>query len=102
MRNIKLENPADFSPIRAERQGGDVKKSDKTPAQSVENKSLAGSDKLEISGRGSEVGKLVGKLKELPDAHTEKVNNLREQINAGTYNPPSEKIADAILKDEKL
>ncbi len=101
MGKINIDKTGGYNQIRAERQS-EVKKTGRETAQPVENKLAADADKLNLSSRASEVGKLVGQLKDLPDVRQEKVSSLREQIQAGSYQPSGEEIADAILKDEKL
>jgi negative regulator of flagellin synthesis FlgM len=99
MSKINTNKIDNLDPIRATR-SGDAKPAGKDKASSIESKNKVGEDKLEFSGRATEAGKLLDSLKELPDVREEKVNALREQIAAGEYNPTSEDIADAILKDE--
>ena len=101
MGKINIDKIGGYSPIRVEHPG-EVKKSGRETAPPVENKKTVDKDKLDFSSRASEVGMLVEQLKELPDVRQEKVNSLREQISAGSYNPSGEEIADAILKDEKI
>lgn len=92
----KINNP---DLIRTGPQGSVKKSNQETPI--VENKQKVTEDKLDLSNGGSEVSNLIDKLKELPDVRQDKVNSLREQIASGSYNPSSEAIADAILKDEQ-
>lgn len=101
MGKINIDKISSYSQIRADRRS-EIKKPEKESTQPVENKKAVDKDKLEFSGRASEVGKLIEQLKELPDVRQEKVNSLREQISAGSNNPSGEEIADAILKDEKF
>jgi len=97
---INIDKINGFSPVRATG-SGDVKKSGSDVAKPIEiNKTT--DDTVEFSNRGSEVGKLVDQVKDMPDIREEKINQLREQIASGNYNPSSEDIADAILKDEKF
>lgn len=98
---INIDKINDLSPIRSIGQS-DVKKSSGEKIQSNETGKTNNEDKLEFSNRGTEVGKLVEQVKNLPDVREEKVNEFREQISKGNYNPPSKDIADAILKDEKI
>jgi len=63
-------------------------------------KTVAEVDKIELSETASEVGRLVDRVKALPDPVNEKVTSFRAQIAAGSYDPASEDIADAILKTE--
>ena len=73
---------------------------DKTPTAAGDAKLIFGEDKLEFSTRAAEVGGLVDQLKNLPDVRQQRIDALREQIQAGDFNPSSEEIAGAILKDE--
>jgi negative regulator of flagellin synthesis FlgM len=65
-----------------------------------ETKGSLENDKIEFSGKGAEVGKLVEELKQLPDTRQGRVNELKQKIASGEYQPSNEDIADAILKDE--
>lgn len=99
MSKINNNNTSDLDKIRAPRQT--------MPASAVKGKTEAndakislGEDKMRFSERAGEVDKLVDKLKDLPDTREAKINALREQIKAGEYDPSSEDIADAMLKEE--
>src|SRR5947209_2900864 len=71
------------------------------PGAAVERTApVSETDKVEISTQAAEVGKLVGKLKALPDIREEKVNSARERLASGTFKPAPQEIADAILKEE--
>ena len=100
MSKVNNNKTNSFDPIRANRQSGDAKQTGKNEIQSAIGK-LNGGDKLEFSGRAADAGKLLEQLKNLPDARQEKIETLRGQIAAGEYDPTSETIADAILKDEQ-
>ncbi|MFM9904742.1 MAG: flagellar biosynthesis anti-sigma factor FlgM [Pyrinomonadaceae bacterium] len=93
----KIDNS---TPIRAELQN-DIKTSAEEAARPVGNKAAVGEDRVEFSSRASEVGKLVDQVKQMPDIREGKVSDLRQRIEAGTYKPSSENIADAILNDER-
>ncbi|MBS1792355.1 MAG: flagellar biosynthesis anti-sigma factor FlgM [Acidobacteria bacterium] len=101
---INIDKPNGFGPIRANGQS-DVKKSSGDSAVPVDvtrvNKVTNG-DKVEFSNRATEVGKFVKQVKNMPDVRQDKINQLRDQISSGNYNPSSEEIADAILKDENI
>ncbi len=87
--------------IRLNRQH-DLQQVGKNTSATVENKVKIDEDKLELSTKASEVGKLVDQVKQFPDIREAKVSDLQVQIAAGEYNPSSEEIAAAILKDEIL
>ena len=56
-------------------------------------------DKVEVSTRGAQVGQLVDELKQMPDVRQDRVSEIKEKIASGSYEPSSDDIADAILKD---
>ncbi len=94
---INLNQTGDAAAIQAARHN-DLKKPDaKTPAA---GETAVGNDRLQFSNQASKVGELVDRLKQLPDVRMEKVNQLRERISTGNYNPSSADIAGAILKQE--
>ncbi len=98
---INIDKVSGFSPIRATGQD-DVKKSSGETTKPIIVNNLKTEDKLEFSDRATEVGKYVEQVKDMPDLREEKISRLREQISAGTYQPSSTEIADAILKDENI
>ncbi len=98
---MKINQTNEFEQIRQPRQSGDVKTTDKDKIAANEPKISRGEDKIEVSSRASEVGKLVDQLKDLPDVRQKRVEALRGKIAAGEFNPSGEDIADAILNDEK-
>lgn len=69
-------------------------KTNKAP-MSNDHKYKMGKDEVQISAAALE------KLKQVEDAEqpsrTDKVHDLRQQIESGTYNVPSEKIAEKFL-----
>lgn len=71
------------------------------PTVSVDPPSPAAeTDKIEISDRAAEVGRLVGRIKTLPDVREDKVTNLRGRVASGDYHPAPQTIADAIINEE--
>jgi negative regulator of flagellin synthesis FlgM len=68
---------------------------------STSEKAALGGDTVEFSSKGAEVGKLVDQMKQFPDVRQDRVEELKQKIEAGEYAPASKDIADAILKDEK-
>jgi flagellar biosynthesis anti-sigma factor FlgM len=99
---INIDKASGFSPVRATGQS-EVKKSGGDLAKPIETSKTGNEDKVEFSNRGTEVGKLVDQVRDLPDGRDEeKISQLREQISSGNYNPSSDAIADAILNDKKI
>lgn len=100
MGKINIDRLSGPEPIRAELQR-DVKGTGADAGLNVAKRSPVSEDKLDISSRATEVGRLVDQLKALPDVRQERIDALRDQIAAGTYQPDSELIADAILQDDR-
>lgn len=102
MSGIKMNKMGDFEHLRAAR-GAEAKRAETTSlhAGEAKQKEQVKEDKIEVSGKAATVKKLVEKVENLPDVRQERVNELKDRIAAGTYNPSSKDIADAILKDEK-
>lgn len=100
MAKLHIDKIGGPKPVRIETHRG-AKISDTGQGQPIGNRRADNEDKLEISNRGVEVGSLVEQMKGLPETRQELVDTLRGQIAAGTFNPSSDEIADAILNDEK-
>lgn len=98
---INIDNVSGFNQVRAAGQS-EVKKSSNEPVKIPEVQKTGSEDKLEFSNRGTEVGKLVEEVKNTADTRQEKIDALKQQISTGGYNPSSDAIAEAILKDEKI
>lgn len=99
MGKININKTNDLDAIRAARQSS-VKTEGKNKTESGDGQIRFGEDKIQLSERAGEVGKLVNEIKNLPDVRQARVNELREQIASGEYAPSGEKIADAILSEE--
>ncbi len=56
-------------------------------------------DRVELSQTAKDIKKIESVLKTTPDVRTEKVKAIKEQIEAGTYQVDSKKIANAMLAD---
>lgn len=99
MGKININRLSGPDPIRAELQR-DVKGSAVDTGLNIEKRAPVSEDKLDISGRASEVGRLVDQLKAMPDVRQARVDALKEMVAAGSYNPTASDIADAILKND--
>jgi negative regulator of flagellin synthesis FlgM len=99
MSKINISKSTDIDAIRAARQI-DLYQAGKSAPQKTEDKSPIAEDKVNVSNRAAEVGKLVDDIKQFPDVRQDLVNELKVQVSAGEYNPTSDEIAAGILKDE--
>ena len=56
-------------------------------------------DQLNISSTGRDFQIAMDEIKNQPEVRTEKVDELRNQIKAGTYNVDAKSIAEKMLSD---
>ncbi|UCE55416.1 MAG: flagellar biosynthesis anti-sigma factor FlgM [Desulfobacterales bacterium] len=59
----------------------------------------AKADKVDISDAAKEIQEVRKQLDNTPDVRTEKVEQLKNQIEKGTYEIKSEEIAEKMLKE---
>jgi negative regulator of flagellin synthesis FlgM len=62
-------------------------------------KQPAPSDKVDISGRSREIAEIMSSIDQLPDVRAQKVAELKQAVDAGTYSIDPQKIAEKLLKD---
>jgi negative regulator of flagellin synthesis FlgM len=55
-------------------------------------------DRVEISEKGREIAEMRAAVNQLPDIRTDKVNTVKEAIDAGNYKVDPLKIAEKMLK----
>lgn len=68
-------------------------------ADQMSRETQADSSKVTVSSRAEEMAAIHSKLNEVPDVRMERVEAIREQIEAGTYNPDSGQVAEKMLTD---
>lgn len=56
-----------------------------------------GSDRLELSVRSLEMTRFDDLIQSVPDVREDRVEQIRSEIEAGTYNVKAEKIAEKII-----
>ncbi len=56
-------------------------------------------DRVELSSTAREMKQIESVLKSTPDVRADKVKAIKEQIEAGTYQVDSKKVANAMLAD---
>jgi negative regulator of flagellin synthesis FlgM len=64
--------------------------------------SAARTDTVNISDAAKEIQEVRKQLDDIPEVRTEKVEQLKNQIENGTYEIKSEEIAEKMLKDSLL
>ena len=55
------------------------------------------SDATSFSPFAMELSRINAELKNIPDVREDKVNSLKEQVEAGTYVPPLDKVAHSLV-----
>ena len=76
----------------------DTKKADQAADQTKE--SATKTDTVVISDAAKRIQEARAKLDDIPDVREEKVADLRNQIQNGTYQADAEKTADKLLKEQ--
>lgn len=56
-------------------------------------------DQVSVSGQAKEIGKLQAAVNNMPDTRTDRVETVKNAVNAGTYNVSGETVAGKVLKE---
>lgn len=64
------------------------------------NNLLTPNDQINVSDRAASIQQIVDKISNIPQVRQDRVEALREQVQSGSFNPSSEDIADAILRED--
>lgn len=64
------------------------------------NNPLTRNDEVRVSDQASSIQQMVDKISGIPEVRQERVEALRKQFEAGSYNPSSKDIAAAILRED--
>ena len=78
----------------------DKQKAENTSEKAEKN--VAKTDTVNISDAAKEIQEVRKELDNIPDVRAEKVEQLKNQIENGTYEVKSEEIAEKMLKDSLL
>lgn len=68
-------------------------------SKTKENSVKSAKDDLNISSKALDYQTVLNAISKTPDIREEKVNDIMERINNGTYNISSEEIANKILSN---
>jgi len=77
-----------------------IKTSQGTDVQGIKSGDMA--DKVELTGRKDEINSIKEKINSTPIVREEKVENLRQAMQTGTYNIKGELVAKNLLKSHLL
>ncbi len=56
-------------------------------------------DKISLSGKTREIDELKALIRDLPDIRTDRVEDIKKAVDAGSYNIDSLKVAEKILEE---
>ncbi|MGO9380316.1 MAG: flagellar biosynthesis anti-sigma factor FlgM [Dissulfurispiraceae bacterium] len=82
--------------------GVNFQKPEKTTGKASEGKTAEGTsqdDQITLSGTAKEIGRLQAEVSKLPDVRTDRVEELQNAINSGTYNVKGEAVAGKVIKN---
>jgi len=63
------------------------------------NASVKPEEKVDLSTKAKDIQQAKNALSKLPDVRDEKVQEIKSQVDKGTYNVNAEKIADKMVKE---
>jgi negative regulator of flagellin synthesis FlgM len=100
--NINSNKPAETQgPNRTVQPPQNVQKPETVDAKEKAGpaRSASPADRVDISNRSKEISDIMAAAEQLPDVRTDKVQQIKQSIEAGTYTVDPSKIAASILKD---
>ena len=82
--------------------GVNFQKPEKTTGKASEGKSAevtSQDDQITLSGTAKVIGRLKAEVSKLPDVRADRVGELQNAINSGTYNVKGEAVAGKVIKN---
>jgi negative regulator of flagellin synthesis FlgM len=67
--------------------------------KSSQAKGSSPEDRVNISGRSKEIADIMTSVNKLPDVREARVQEIKQQVDAGTYTVDPQKVAESILKN---
>jgi negative regulator of flagellin synthesis FlgM len=61
-------------------------------------KNAGSADRVDISGRSKEIADIMAAVNQLPDVRNDKVQAIKQSVDAGTYSVDAGKVASSIIK----
>ena len=80
-----------------QRSTGVIHNKSNTSALPARNATNPGTDRVELSGSKEEITKLTTMMQQIPDNSIEKIPQISQQIDDGTYHAESRDVAEKIL-----
>ena len=94
-----IQFPSDSQPNRITNNPGKAAQT-QSSGSTTSSSSASGEDTLSLSSTVGEVQSLAANLANVPEVRSQHVAALQQQVNSGTYQPDSQKVADAIIADQ--
>ncbi len=69
-------------------------------AKSATSASAASGDTVQLSSTHGEVQQLTAQVANVPEVRVDRVAPLQAKVSSGTYQPDSQKVADAMLSEQ--
>jgi len=81
--------------------GSGLQPTDRTKGQSTgaQGSGALPQDQVLVSEQAKEIGRLQAEVSKLPDVRTDRVGDVKNAINNGTYNVTGEAVAGKVLKE---
>jgi negative regulator of flagellin synthesis FlgM len=82
--------------------GVNFQKPEKSKEKATDGKSgeiLAQDDQIDLSGAAKDIGRLQMEVSKLPDVRADRVEELKNAINAGTYDVKGDAVAGKLIKN---
>lgn len=85
---------------RIEIVGANLQKADKTKGKAADEKpEILSKDQITVSESAKEIGRLQLEVSKVPEIRDDRVNEVKNAINAGTYNVEGKAVAGKLLKE---
>ena len=97
---MNIDNEVKSSLLESLIKSKNIKTSQESDIQKKQSGGMA--DRVELSARKDEINRIKEKVKAAPVMRQEKMDNIREAIQAETYNIKGELVAKSILKNHLL
>lgn len=80
---------------------GGIQPSDKAREKDATSQTggITPQDQVSVSGQAKEISRLQAEVSKLPDVRTDRVEDVKNAINTGTYNIRGETVAGKMLKE---
>ncbi len=80
--------------------GSNLQKPDKVKEKSGEkSEEILTKDQVTVSEKAKEIGRLQAEVSKVPEVRTDRVDEVKNAINAGAYNVRGEAVAGKLVKE---